>query len=160
MKKQFGFLLAALAVIGFGAQDASAATRKKAVRAAPAEPVVEARPAVADIYIGPFRLGNPNVFVSGLVVGVASTGAYLALEHKRVLKVAGDGRHFSTGAYALTTVGCMSLAPMLASALVWNQEGRYLTSQEALGLGIGCIIPLIGPMIVDAAYAAHPEWPR
>jgi hypothetical protein len=115
---------------------------------------------VQDAYIGPFRVGNPRVFVSGVVVGGGSVGAYYALRHTRALKVRGDGAHFNTGAFALTTVGCMTLAPMLASAWVWHSEGRYLTSQEAMGLNAGCIIPFIGPMIVDAAYKAHPEWPR
>ena len=151
MKKITSLILASvmtLAAIG----TADAAQRR--VRRAPPPPVVQ------DAYIGPFRVGNPRVFVSGVVVGGASLGAYYAIKHNRALKVAGDGAHFSTGAFALTTVGCMTLAPMLAAALVWNAEGRYLTSQEAIGLNAGCIIPFIGPLLVDAAYKAHPEWPR
>jgi hypothetical protein len=110
------------------------------------------------VVIGPFDLGDSRLFFSGLVVGGAMTGTYFAIEHKRFLKLRGDGRHFSTGAFALTTVGCMSLSPMLAAAIVYSTEGRSLTSREALGLGADCIVPFIGSALWDAAYDAHPEW--
>lgn len=111
-----------------------------------------------DAYIGPFRVGDPNVFWSGVVVGGAMTGTYFAIRHKRFLKVPGDGRHFSTGAFALTTVGCMALSPIVAAAVVQAAEGRPLTQREALRLGIGCIIPILGPMWVDAQFDANPQW--
>ena len=110
------------------------------------------------IVIGPFDLGDQRLVLAGLIAGGAMTGTYFAIENVRSLKVRGDGRHFNTGAFTLTTAGCMTLSPMIAAAIVWNTEGRYLTSQEALGLGADCIIPLLGGAIVDASYAAHPEW--
>ena len=110
------------------------------------------------IVIGPFDLGDQRLVLAGLIAGGAMTGTYFAIENVRSLKVRGDGRHFNTGAYTLTTVGCMALSPMLAAAIVWNTEGRALTSREALGLGADCIVPIIGSALWDAAYAAHPEW--
>jgi hypothetical protein len=160
MKKLLCALVASatmLSQIGF----ADAAPRRSAKRVAPApvaQPVLADR--YGDVYIGPINVGDGRIFWSSVVVGGAATGAYFAVRHKRALKAIGDSRSFSTGGFALTTVGCMALAPMLAAFIVWNTERRYLTSQEAIGLNAGCIIPFIGPLIVDAAYRAHPEWPR
>jgi hypothetical protein len=110
------------------------------------------------IVIGPFDLGDSRLVLAGLIAGGATTGAYFAIEHERALKIRGDGRHFNSGAYGLTTIGCMALSPMLAAAIVWNTEGRYLSSQEALGLGADCIIPIVGSAIVDASYRNNPQW--
>jgi hypothetical protein len=120
-------------------------------------------------YIGPFDVGDPYVFVGGTIAGVGMLGAYYAIENNRAIefgnrtrRVGGIRRHhnnFNGGAYALTTVGCMALSPMLASALVYANEGRMLSHREALGLGADCIIPFIGSMLWNAAYDAHPEWP-
>lgn len=111
-------------------------------------------------HIGPIRVGNPRIFWSGAVAGAASTGAYFALRDEHALKVAGDSKNFSTGAFLLTTVGCMALAPMIAAAVVWNTEGRPLTSREAMTLNAGCIIPIIGPLLMNAAFDSNPEWER
>lgn len=110
------------------------------------------------VVIGPFDLGDARLFAASVIAGGAMTGTYFAIENHRALKLRGDGKHFSTGAYALTTVGCMTIAPMLAAAIVWSTERRHLTSREALGLGAGCVIPFLGTAIVDAAYRAHPHW--
>jgi hypothetical protein len=95
------------------------------------------------VVIGPFDLGDERIFWSGLIAGGAMTGTYFAIEGKRALKIPGDGK-FSTGAFLLTSAGCATLAPMLASAIVWHTEQRHLTSRDGL--------------IVDAAYERHPEW--
>jgi hypothetical protein len=58
------------------------------------------------------------------------------------------------GAITLTTIGCMAIAPMIATALA----DRPLTYREAGELVVGCAIPIVGPLIVDALYDAHPEW--
>ena len=110
------------------------------------------------VVIGPFDFGDERIFWSGVIAGGAMTGTYFAIERTRSLRVPGDGRNFNTGAFLLTSVGCATLAPMLASAIVWNTEGRHLTSREALGLGMNCFVPILGGLIVDASYAAHPEW--
>jgi hypothetical protein len=118
-------------------------------------------PAARDIYrgeyIGPIRIGDPNVFWPGVAASAAMTGTYFAIRNHQPLRVPGDGR-FNTGAFALTTVGCMALAPMFAAAVTWGAEQRPLSSREAMGLGAGCIIPIIGPLLMDAAFDAHPEW--
>jgi hypothetical protein len=152
MRKSIGWA-AALLTAAVLAAPASAAPRRHM-----GPPPPPSQPAVQDAYIGPFNIGDPNVFWGGVIAGGAMTGTYFAIDHYKPLKVMGDGRHFSTGAFVLTTAGCMALAPMLSAALVWSAEHRPLTSREALGQGVGCLIPLIGPLLVDAAYAQHPEW--
>lgn len=114
------------------------------------------------VVIGPFDFGDARIFWASTIVGAGTFGAYFAIRDHRPLKVPGDKvahGNFNTGAYALTTVGCMTLSPMLAAAWVWNTEGRPLSHREALGLGADCIVPFLGSMMWNAAYDAHPEWP-
>lgn len=147
MKKWISVLAAGLGMLGLMAQSADAATRRAATPERP------------QFYIGPFNVGDPYVFAAGVIVGVGTLGAYYAIENHRALKIQGDGRHFSTGAYALTTVGCMALTPMLASALVYANEGRMLSHREALGSASDCIVPFLGSLLWNAAYDANPQWP-
>lgn len=110
------------------------------------------------VQIGPFDLGDARIFWSSVVVGGAMTGTYYAIDHVRHLKVRGDGRHFNTGAYGLTTVGCMALTPMVAAAWVHNTEGRPLTQREAMGMGADCVIPFVGGYLINAMFDANPQW--
>jgi len=146
MKKLILAIVGAAAVLGLPAQSAEARVRRAS--------------AYPHITIGPFDLGDARIVVAGVLAGGAMTGTYFAIDRVRFLKVPGDGRHFSTGAYTLTTVGCMTLAPMLAAAIVWNTEGRYLTNREAMGLGAGCVVPFLGPLVIDSMYDAHPGWEK
>jgi hypothetical protein len=149
MKKYLGLLASVVAALGAICQSAEAQPRR-----APPE-------AVPDVYIGPFRIGDPDVSLVGMGVGLAMTGAYIAIEDKRSLRFAGEtGKNFNGGAFALTTIGCMALSPMIASIVVYNTQGRNLTHREAMGMGADCIVPFLGSLIVNAAFDAHPEWPR
>jgi hypothetical protein len=149
MKKIITTIIAAVAAIGLMAHDADA---KKAKRAPAAD--------WPHVVIGPFDLGDSRLVMAGLIAGGAMLGTYFAIETHQALKTRGNkpGHNFNTGAFALTTVGCMTLSPMLASAIVWQTEGRYLSSREALGLGADCIVPIIGSAMWDAAYDANPHW--
>lgn len=149
MKKLAAAVVGAIAGIGMVCGSADAQPR----RAPPPPPA-----GYPHIVIGPFDLGDSRIVLAGLIAGGAMTGTYFAIENEHSLKVRGDGRHFNTGAYGLTTIGCMALSPMLASAIVWNTEGRYLSSREALGLGADCIIPFLGSAVVNASYANNPQW--
>ena len=60
----------------------------------------------------------------------------------------------SAGAWALTTVGCMAVSPMVATVVL----DRPLTMREAHVLFGSCVVPLIGGWLVEQAYDAHPEW--
>src|SRR5689334_24930013 len=72
---------------------------------------------------------SPNVTAAQLVVGAGTTGAYLALTHRRN-GINGKRWRFSAKWYGLTTVGCMSLTPILGAGLVGANEGRELKSSE------------------------------
>jgi len=145
MKRFLSVLIGAIAIFALSAPSADAQPR---------------RGAYGHITIGPFDLGDARIVIAGVAAGGAMIGTYYAIKNTRSLRVPGDGRHFNTGAFVLTTVGCMTLAPMFAAAIVWHTEQRFLTNREAMGLGAGCIIPLIGPAIVDAHFYANPGWER
>jgi len=88
-----------------------------------------------------------------LGVGAASTAGFLSINHW-------DFNHWNAsslsegGAFALTTVGCMAVSPMVATAVL----NRPLTMREAHVLMASCVLPIIGGWLVNAAYDAHPEW--
>jgi hypothetical protein len=152
MKKWMAGLFAIVLGIGALAQSAGAAERPHAHAAKLAPP----------LRIGPFDLGDPYVFAGGVIAGVGTSGAYLAIEDKRSLEFGSHAHHhggINGGAFALTTIGCMALSPMLAAAFVYIAEGRELSQREALGLGADCIVPILGSFLWNAAYRAHPEWP-
>ena len=92
--------------------------------------------------------------VVGTGVGLGMTAGFFALN---------DGhwkwdsaRHGITvaGAMVLTTVGCMALSPIVATAVL----NRPLTYREAHVLIGGCIIPVIGGWLIDQAYENHILW--
>jgi hypothetical protein len=114
------------------------------------------RAAQADDILGFFFRGDPRVNAAGIAVGIATTGAYLAIAPRHHQHVRYG--FTSTGALGITTVGCMALSPIVAAAWVDATEHRELTQHEALGLVGGCVVPVLGSLFWDWAYAAHPEW--
>lgn len=99
---------------------------------------------------------SPNVTAAQLVVGLGTTGAYLALTHRHHHKLF-DGR-FSAKWYGLTTVGCMALTPILGGALVGANEGRELKSSEVFMMTGDCIVPILGGLFWKAMFDANPQW--
>jgi hypothetical protein len=98
-----------------------------------------------------------GVVVAGVVTGAAATASYFWINNGN-WRWRGDSVNgiTQTGAVALTTVGCMAVAPILATAL----EGRELTYREAGVLAGGCVVPIIGGYIVNAIWDANPQWER
>lgn len=96
---------------------------------------------------------DKRVAVVSLGVGAASTATYLSVNEW-------NADHWNAtaitqfGAFAGTTIGCMAVAPMLATLVV----DRPLTIREAQVLFASCLIPVIGAWLVNQAYDAHPEW--
>jgi hypothetical protein len=127
MKKLLGMVIIAIAAVALLGQDAEAKSRRV----------------------------DPRVTAAGLGVGLASTAGFFALNNWRTTA---QSTHFSglglAGAYAVTSVACIAIAPLVASAVV----NRPLTQREFHVLGAGCIVPIVGPLLVNAAYDAHPEW--
>ena len=60
--------------------------------------------------------------------------------------------------YGLTTVGCMALSPIIGGLLVSANEKRELRSSEVFMMTADCLVPIIGGLIMKAAFDAHPEW--
>ena len=98
-----------------------------------------------------------RVTISGLGVGAATTVGYLALNDWRFGSHGRASTGFTAvGAYVASSAACVALSPMVATAVV----RRPLTYREAHTLAVGCVIPFVGPWLVNAAYDAHPEWAR
>ena len=99
---------------------------------------------------------SPNVTAAQIVIGAGTFGAYVALTHRHNKKFF-SGK-FSWKWYGLTTVGCMALTPILGAALVGGNEGRELRSSEVFMMTADCVVPIIGGLIVKAAFDANPQW--
>jgi hypothetical protein len=99
---------------------------------------------------GIFGNQDPGITAASIGVGLASTGAYFALHNSR------SWNHLSpltaTGAYTVSTIGCMAAAPIFATLLT----NRSLTNREVIRMQWGCVIPILGPYIADAIMAPEP----
>lgn len=106
---------------------------------------------------GTHRKVGKGVKTAAVVTGAAATASYFWINDWN-WKWRGEGANgiSQAGAIAATTVGCMAVAPMLASAL----EGRELSLREAGVLFGSCAVPIVGGFIVNAAWDANPEWDR
>ena len=133
MKRQVGIFTVAIAALALLCQSADAGGRSHRI--------------------------DKRVKAAGIVTGAAATVGYLSLNNWELFSRWDTQRsHGLTtgGAYALTTVGCMAVAPMVGTAFA----RRPLTHREAHVLLGSCVVPIIGGWLVNAAYDAHPEWDR
>jgi hypothetical protein len=94
------------------------------------------------------------VATAGTVAGAGTTAGYFAINHWKWHWDAAAAGISQAGAMIGTTIGCAAISPMIATVLA----KRELTFREADKLAVGCVIPFVGPMIVDALYDAHPDW--
>jgi hypothetical protein len=100
---------------------------------------------------------DKRVKVAGVVTGAAATVTFLSLNdwtfngswNKRQANGLTTG-----GAYALTSIGCMAVSPIVATAFA----NRPLTLREAHVLTANCVVPIVGGLIVNAAFDANPHW--
>jgi hypothetical protein len=102
---------------------------------------------------------DKRVKAAAVVTGAAATVTFLSLNDWRWFSDWNTSRSnglTTGGAYALTSVGCIAIAPMVATAFV----RRPLTHREAHVLAGGCVVPIIGGWLVNAAYNANPHWDR
>jgi hypothetical protein len=128
MSRCIGLFFAAVAVLALSAHGADAAGRR--------------------------HRADPRVAIVGTGVGVASTAGYFALRNWKLNTHGTKNGFTSLGAFAVTTAGCIVAAPMVTTFVVQ----RPLTYREAHELVVGCVIPIIGPLLVDALYDSHPAW--
>jgi len=95
---------------------------------------------------------DKRIKVTAVAVGAASTAAYFAINDWKWDW--NSGAIPSWGAIAITTVGCAAVSPMVATLLV----KRPLTMREGHVLVGSCVVPIVGGLLVNAAYNAHPGW--
>lgn len=97
--------------------------------------------------------GDSRVSAVALGAGVASTAAYLSYNnwHWNNWNNSSVSRF---GAWGITTVGCIAIAPMVATVVV----NRPLTMREGHVLAGSCVVPIVGGWLVNAAYDANPQW--
>src|ERR1041385_5839570 len=130
MKRKIGFAVMAIAALALTCQSADARGKKH------------------------HRVDH-RVKVAGLVVGAGATAGFFALNQWRW---SGSGSSSYSGlgwggAYAVTSIGCAAVAPMVATAVV----KRPLTMREGHTLVAGCFVPFVGPWIVKAIYDSRPD---
>jgi hypothetical protein len=102
---------------------------------------------------------SPNVTAGQIIVGAGMTVAYIGLTCRHGLNHCRPyTNNFSAKWYGLTTVGCFALSPIVGGALVSLNERRELRSSEVAMMLGDCLLPVIGGLIVKAAYDANPQW--
>jgi hypothetical protein len=90
---------------------------------------------------------DPRVSAVSFWNGAAWTGVYFGINNKHT----GVG---SGAAWGLTTMGCVAVAPMVATVVL----NRPLKFREAHILIGSCLVPIIGGWLVNEAYNAHILW--
>lgn len=94
---------------------------------------------------------DPAVAVSSLAVGAAATAGYFALRH--------DWRHHNgtvtpTAAYVGTSIACAAASPIVGTIVA----GRPMTQREVWVMTGSCVVPIVGGLLMNAWFDAHPEW--
>jgi hypothetical protein len=97
---------------------------------------------------------DKRITVVGIGVGVASTAAFFAINDWKWSDWNNSSGLTRAGAWAVTTVACAAVAPMVATVVV----NRPLTQREGHVLVGGCVVPIVGGWLVNAAYKANPAW--
>lgn len=113
------------------------------------------QPSKADAFLLNDR--SPNVTAAQLVVGLGMSGAYLGTTYRHGRFERFTSRH-SLKMFGLTTVGCFALTPILGAALVGANEHRELRSSEVYMMVGDCVVPILGGLLMKAAFDANPQW--
>jgi hypothetical protein len=99
---------------------------------------------------------NKKLAAVAIGVGAASGAAFFALNDWRW-----NGWNTNTaggltrlGAWGVTTMGCAAVSPIVATIVL----KRELTMREAHVLVGSCVVPIVGGLLVNAVWDAHPEW--
>jgi len=115
------------------------------------------QPAAAGPY-GPYDHGvGPEVAAVGVAAAAGTTVGFLSMNNWKLKgpAIARQSNGLTTGgAYAASAVGCMAVSPIVATIVA----RRELTFREAHVLAGNCVLPIIGGLLVNAAYNANPHW--
>jgi hypothetical protein len=134
MRKQLFALFAAFALLGLTSQAADAHDRRGG-------------------WWWPWSVKDPKLSAAHTAVGVSAAVGYFVIadHHRRV-----GGAVTPAGAYALTAVGCAALSPIVGTVVT----RRELTHREVHTMTANCVLPILGGLIVNAAYENNPHWER
>ncbi|MDB5600292.1 MAG: hypothetical protein JWN71_2336 [Xanthobacteraceae bacterium] len=94
---------------------------------------------------------DPAVAVSSLAVGAAATGSYFWLRHNYRHH---NGALTPTAAYVGTSVACAALSPIVGTVIAQ----RPMTQREVWVMTGSCVVPIVGGLLMNAVFDAHPEW--
>lgn len=81
-------------------------------------------------------------------VGAASFVTYLSLNSWKLGAENGTSGLSTGGAWALTTLGCAAVSPMVAT-VVLNRPLKYREAHILVG---SCVVPVVGGWLVNEAY--------
>ncbi len=106
---------------------------------------------------GGYHHDKKKLAVVAIGVGAASSAAFFALNNWRWngWDTNGSGAGLTRlGAWGATTIGCAAVSPIVATVVL----NRPLTMREAHVLVGSCVVPIVGGLVVNAVWDAHPEW--
>lgn len=104
---------------------------------------------------------SPSVTAAQLIVGGGMSAVYFTQTCRNNFNnCARLGSARSMKWFGLTTVGCMSLSPLLGAMLVSHNEHRELRSSEVFMMAGDCVVPILGGLFWQAMFDAHPEWDK
>ena len=92
-----------------------------------------------------------------IVAGGGMTAAYLLTTYHHGRFERFTSAH-SLKMFGLTTVGCFALTPIIGAGLVGYNEHRELRSSEVFMMVGDCVVPIIGGLLMKAAFDANPQW--
>jgi hypothetical protein len=94
---------------------------------------------------------DPAVAVSSLAVGAAATAGYFALRHEYRHHY---GKITPTAAYVGTSIACAAASPIVGTIIA----RRPMTQREVWVMTGSCVVPILGGLVMNAVFDAHPEW--
>ena len=97
---------------------------------------------------------NKKLKVVAIGVGAASTATYFAINDWRWRDWNNSSGLTRLGAWGATTLGCAAVSPIVGTIVL----NRALTMREAHVLVGSCVVPIVGGLLVNAVWEAHPEW--
>ena len=97
---------------------------------------------------------NKKLAVVAIGVGAASTATYFAINDWKWNGWSNSSGLTRLGAWGATTLGCAAVSPIVGTIVLQ----RALTMREAHVLVGSCVVPIVGGLLVNAVWEAHPEW--
>jgi hypothetical protein len=94
------------------------------------------------------------VAVSSLAVGAAATAGYFWLRHDYRHHYGKYNKITPTAAYVGTSIACAAASPIVGTIIAQ----RPMTQREVWVMTGSCVVPILGGLLVNAAFDAHPEW--